>query len=75
MENTSTQDPATKIKLMALVVAETIREVRQVPSGHLYAMLMGKMSIATYEAIINTLINAKLVKRDGHHMLTWVGKF
>lgn len=51
-------------------VAEAIREAKQVPSGTLYAVLMGKLDLATYERIIQTLKNTGLVTESGH-MLTW----
>jgi hypothetical protein len=69
------KDPA-KAKTMlrvAMIVAETIRELGEVPSGHLYAQLMGHMSLECYESIILGLTGAKLVKRDGSHLLRWVG--
>ena len=54
-------------------VADAIKELKQVPSGHLYAHLMGKLSLGQYEYIIGILIGAKLVKRDPSHLLHWVG--
>ncbi len=55
-----------------LAVGDAIRELGSVPSGHLYANLMGKMSLAQYEAIIRTLKGAGLVEESAH-LLTWVG--
>ena len=52
-------------------VAEAIRELKEIPSGHLYAQLMGKMSLDTYNQIIATLKNAGLVKEEFHY-LTWI---
>ena len=43
-------------------VADCIREVGAVPSGHLYAILMAKMDLDTYQAIIRTLVRAGLVE-------------
>lgn len=59
---------------LALVVAvtETIRELRSVPSGVLYATLMNKMSIHDYNATIDMLKRAKLVEESAH-VLTWIG--
>lgn len=74
MENTQsatkqqTQDSIT----MIFAITETIRELGEVPSGHLYAGLMHKISLNSYEAVISMLIRANLVKRS-YHLLTWIG--
>lgn len=54
-------------------IAEAIRDIGSVPSGHLYATVMGHMSLQTYESIINMLVRSNLVRRDGNHLLTWIG--
>ena len=65
------QVDAAKAALEVLrVVADTIRELKQVPSGHLYAQLMGTMDLATYEKIIGVLKNAGLITEQ-NHLLTW----
>lgn len=56
-----------------LAVAEVIRELGMVPSGHLYARLMDPFSLEAYEGIINTLISAGLVRREPSHLLVWIG--
>ena len=55
-----------------LVVADTIRALGEVPSGELYARLMGHFSLATYDSIVAALINAGLVSK-ANHLLTWTG--
>jgi hypothetical protein len=55
-----------------VAVTETIREVAEVPSGHLYAQLCGKMSLSAYESMVTTLVNTGLVKKTGD-MLKWTG--
>ena len=37
-----------------------------IPSGHLYAGVMGKMDLPTYEAAIGFLVKQGVVKRSGH---------
>ena len=37
-----------------------------IPSGHLYAMCMGKMSLETYNHIIGTLTQGNLITDKGH---------
>jgi len=54
-------------------VAEMIQSVGQILSGQLYALLMGKMDIETYERMISTLIGAGLIRRERSHMLVWIG--
>lgn len=55
-----------------LAIAEAIRELGEVPSGELYARLMGHMDLETYESFIRRLVGAKLVENRGH-LLVWVG--
>jgi hypothetical protein len=59
------------LKIM-FAVAETIREAGSIPSGTLYAALVGRVDINGYESIIRTLKNTGLVTEQSH-MLTWVG--
>ena len=53
-------------------VGEAIRDLGEVPSGHLYAGLMGNMSLATYERIIGILKDQGMVS-ESNHLLRWVG--
>ena len=54
-------------------VGEAIRDLKEVPSGHLYARLMGSMSLEEYQFVIDILIRAELVERDPSHLLRWIG--
>ena len=54
-------------------VADAIRELGEVPSGHLYAHLMSKLSLEQYEQVIDVLKQAGLIT-ESNHLLTWVGK-
>ena len=54
-------------------VADAIRELKTVPSGHLYAQLMGHMSLDTYNQIIGVLKVAKLIKEE-NHLLIWLDR-
>ena len=56
-----------------LAVAETIRELKGVPSGHLYAQLMGFFSLEEYNKTIEILKNGDLVKEE-NFFLTWIGR-
>jgi hypothetical protein len=70
---TPTKEQAKAAFAALAAIAETIRELREVPSGVLYAHLMGKMSLETYQSFIGRLINAGLVEEDQSHLLRWVG--
>jgi hypothetical protein len=59
------------IKIVA-AVAEAIRELGTVPSGHLYAHLMGRMTLEQYNRIIVCLKGTGLVTESAH-LLKWVG--
>ena len=67
---TSEQKKATF--LMVAAMAEAIRGLGTVPSGHLYAMVMGKVDLAGFERIIQTLVNAGLVDNKSNE-LRWIG--
>jgi hypothetical protein len=54
-------------------VAEAIRELGEVPSGHLYANLMSKLSLAQFEQVLGVLKGAGLVRESNAHLLTWIG--
>ena len=58
---------------IVIAIGQTIKELGSIPSGHLYAQLMGKMSLETYTKIIDLLVRTGAVKNEGH-LLTWVGK-
>ncbi len=62
--------------ILALAIAETIRETGPVPSGYIYAGLMNNVptiTLESYENILAALINAQLVSRNASHLLTWTG--
>ena len=45
---------------------------RGIPSGHLYAVVMGAVNIEEYTAAIGLLKKADLVSEKGH-LLRWIG--
>jgi hypothetical protein len=52
---------------------QAIRDLGSVPSGHLYATVMGSLNLTEYQAAIGILIKAGLVE-DRHHLLVWIGR-
>lgn len=59
--------------LAASAIAEAVRDLGTIPSGHLYAQVCGMMGLEYYEGVIAMLVRTGLVKRDGSHLLTWTG--
>ena len=57
---------------IALAVGDAIKELGSVPSGVLYAQVMGHMSLETYNKIIGLLVGAGVVS-EKNHVLTWIG--
>jgi|SRR6185369_438684 len=57
---------------ITLAVAEAIRKAGRIPSGHLYAMLIGKVDIDGYQAMIRTLKNTGLVTESMNELI-WTG--
>lgn len=68
-----TPDQIKAAMAMTQAVAETIKTLGSVPSGHLYARLMGHMSLQTYESLIGLIKKSGLVKEE-NNLLIWVGK-
>ena len=69
----SKTEEALKAVRVAHAVAETIRNLGEVPSGHLYARLMGVMDLQQYRQVIDLLVDARLVERTASHLLRWIG--
>ena len=69
----SSKDEAKAAIEIIRAVADAIKELGSVPSGHLYARLMGKLSLTEYEQIIGFIVRTGLVRRDKSHLLTWIG--
>jgi hypothetical protein len=67
-EVTDTQ--VTSALKMTMAMAESIQGLGQVPSGTLYAHVMGRISLETYEKMIDTLVRAGLVRKQGD-LLAW----
>ncbi len=57
---------------VALVICEAIRQANRIPSGTLYAMLAGKMDLGQYEAFIQAIKNAGLIREEAHGLI-WIG--
>jgi len=64
--------PFDHVAEITLAVAETIRDLKEVPSGHLYAILMDRMTIDVYDRIIDALKAAGVIE-ERNHLLRWIG--
>lgn len=53
-------------------IADAIRALGSVPSGHLYARLVGILSLDQYNQIIGILKSQGLVKESCHELI-WIG--
>jgi hypothetical protein len=54
-------------------IAIAIKDLGSVPSGHLYAQLMGSMSLENYEGAIGVLKRLGLVE-EKNYLLSYIGK-
>jgi hypothetical protein len=55
-----------------ILVGHLIQIKGTIPSGELYAVVMGSLDLRTYGAVLDKLESAGLIKNSGH-MLTWTG--
>ena len=70
-QNVTPAEVKTAIKIMA-AVASSVKELGRVPSGHVYAMLMGRMDFQQFQAMENCLLKTGLVKKEGDEYV-WKG--
>jgi hypothetical protein len=71
MSNPTQEQVKAAFQVTALV-CEAIREAGRIPSGELYATLMGKMDLETYDKMIATIKRTGLVEERGHELI-WMG--
>lgn len=72
---TKTYTSEQKVAALQLVsaIADCIMELGEVPSGHLYANVMGKIDLETYQGVIDILVLAKLITVSPSHLIKWNG--
>jgi predicted transcriptional regulator len=67
-----TPEQKTRVQALILAIADTIKELSPIPSGHLYAALLGtQMSLDTYQQIISALEKAGKIKVS-NNLITWI---
>jgi hypothetical protein len=70
----ATQAQKTEAQMQIVrAVAEAIKELKEVPSGHLYARIAGKISSETFERVLAALKIAGLISVSPSHLITWTG--
>lgn len=60
------------LRQIVLAVEEAIRDAGEIPSGHLYAALMGHMTLDQYNTIISVLKKAGKIE-EKFNMLKYIG--
>lgn len=78
MENKTMPVIETELRPAAIAIvraiADAIRIAEEIPSGHLYAMLMEfGIELQAYQNVIDLLIRAELIEKDRSHLLRWIG--
>lgn len=56
-----------------MAISEAIRALGSVPSGKLYASVMGVMSLEQFNKVVDILKEAGVVRESQQHLLTWEG--
>jgi hypothetical protein len=75
-EALSLTDRGKRYSMLILVIAGTIKDVGEAPSGAIYSALMSlvpNIDINEYQEVIDTLVRIKVIKRGGSHLLTYQG--
>jgi hypothetical protein len=67
-----TKEQVAAALMATAAIGEAIRDLGSVPSGELYARLMDRLSLESYQAAIGVLKRAGLVEEKGH-VLRWTG--
>ena len=67
----TTENIQSALKVMVAAV-EAIKDAGQIPSGHLYAAMMGTLSQSSYDAMLRQILRTGLVRQDGD-VLIYVG--
>jgi hypothetical protein len=58
---------------LTFAIAEAIREAGEIPSGTLYALVLGKVDYDGYQKLLGILKGAGLIQVMPSHMVKWVG--
>ena len=50
-----------------------IHQAKEIPAGTLYAAVMGKVDLHTFNACLSTLAKTGLIKVEASHLIRWTG--
>lgn len=56
---------------MVMAIAEAIRELKEVPEGHLYTNVMSTIDLSQFNKILDILEKQKLITRN-NYLIKWV---
>ncbi len=56
---------------LVLVVADSVRELGNAPTGAIYAALSDRIDYAGFERIIGILVNTGVIRKNGN-LLVWI---
>lgn len=65
-------DPLLELKLLE-ALTRVLSEVGEVPSGTVYSALIGKVTLADYQAVLSLMERIGVIKVDSNHMIRWTG--
>jgi hypothetical protein len=67
------RDQIKAVVLITVEIGATIKALGSVPSGVLYAQVMGHLDLDQYQRIIDMLERQKLIEVK-NHLITWIGR-
>jgi hypothetical protein len=67
------KDQIANALLLCKEIGYAIHQVKEIPSGTLYAAVMGKVDLHTFNACLATLEKTGLIKVEGSHLIRWTG--
>ncbi len=56
-----------------LAISDAIHDLGEVPNGHLYAQVMGYLTLDQYMQILGILKRAGVIEESVAHVLRWTG--
>ena len=54
-------------------LGRVIKDVKRIPSGHLYAQLMSVLSLQAYQYMLDILVKGNMIKIENHEIV-WIGE-
>jgi hypothetical protein len=67
------KDQIANALLLCKELGYAIHQAGEIPSGTLYAAIMGRIDLQTFNACLSTLEKTGLIKVEGSHLIRWTG--